>query len=300
MANITTTVAQYFIPEIWAQRALEVLRANIVLARLVTKDTDVAAFQVGDILHIPYPGTFTANDKAAGGSVSLQTPTGGSEVQVTLDKHKEVSFLVEDPVRAQANQDVLDRYVNAAATALAEQIESDLMGLYASLSTSIGTSGTDITAATVRQARKALNDARVPQNDRHLVISSKDEIALLGDSNLASYFAFNRVGVPDGAIGRLYGFTIWMSQLVKVVSGTPNSTKNLAFHREAFILAMRGLPEPPPNSGARAATIRDPESGLVLRVLYAYNPTYLGVQVTMDVLYGVKVLRDAAGVVVLS
>ncbi|NOZ27970.1 MAG: hypothetical protein GXP39_07960 [Chloroflexi bacterium] len=300
MANVTTTVAQYFIPEIWAQRALEVLRSNIVLARLVTKDSDVAAFQVGDILHIPYPGTFTANDKAADTAVTLQTPSGGSEVQVQLNKHKEVSFLVEDVVRAQANQDVMDRYVQSAAIALAEQIETDLFALYASLTNSVGTSGTDITASTVRSARKTMNDNKVPQNDRHLIISSKDEIALLGDSNLASYFAFNRVGIPDGAIGRLYGFTIWMSQLVPVVTGTPNSTKNLAIHPEAFILAMRGLPEPPPNTGARAATIRDPESGLVLRILYAYNPNYLGVQVTMDVLYGVKVLRDAAGVVVLS
>jgi len=46
--------------------------------------------------------------------------------------------------------------------------------------------------------------------------------------------------------------------------------------------------------------MRDPESGIVLRVLYAYNPTYLGVQVTMDVLYGVAELRDEAGIVVLS
>ena len=300
MANVTTSIASQFIPEVWAQTALDVLRSNIVLARLVTKDTDVSAFNVGDVLHIPYPGTFSAQDKAANTSVTLQTPTGGSEVQVALNKHKEVSFLVEDVVRAQANQEVLQRYVNSAAIALAEQIESDLFALYASLTNSVGTDGTDITAETVRQARKALNDNKVPQNDRHLVISSKDEIALLGDSTLANYFAYNRVGVPDGAIGRLYGFTIWMSQLVPVVTGTPDSTKNLAIHKEAFILAMRGLPEPPPNTGATAATVRDPESGMVIRAIMAYNPTYLGVQVTLDVLYGATVLRDTHGVVVLS
>ncbi len=301
MANITTTVAQYFIPEVWANRALEVLRSNMVLARLVTKDTDVAAFQTGDILHIPYPGTFTANDKAANTAVTVQTPTDGTEVQVTLNKHKEVSFIVEDVARAQANQDLLDRYLNAAVPALAEVIESDLFALYASVTGSVGTSGTDITAATIRSARKELNDNKCPLNPRHLVISSKDEIALLGDTNLATYFANSRAeAVAQGAIGQLYGFTVWMSQLVPVVAGTPNSTKNLAFHPEAFILAMRGLPEPPASTGAQAATIRDPESGLVVRVLYAYNPSYLGVQVTLDVLYGVKVLRDEKACVVLS
>jgi len=304
MANITATVAQYFIPEVWANRALEVLRANVVLARLVAKDTDVAAFQVGDVLHIPYPGTFTAQDKAAGSAVTVQTPTGGSEVQVTLNKHKEISFIVEDVARAQANQDLLDRYLNAAVPAIAEAIESDLFALYADIATAgytVGTSGTDLTAATIRSARKKLNDNKCPLNPRHLVISSKDEIALLGDSNLATYFAMARSqGISDGSIGNLYGFQVWMSQLVPAVAGTPVSTKNLAFHPEAFILAMRGLPEPPASTGAQAATIRDPESGLVIRVLYAYNPSYLGVQVTLDVLYGVKVLRAEKACVVLS
>jgi len=300
MANVTTTVAQYFIPEIWAQEALSVLRSNIVLAKLVAKDTDVATFNRGDVLHIPYPGTFSAKDKAADGTVTLQTPSGGTEVQVTLNKHKEVSFLIEDVVRAQENQDVMRRYVESAAIALAEQIETDLFSLYASLSNSVGTAGTDISAATIRSARKTLNDNKIPMTNRHLVISSKDEAALLADSNLASYFAHRTQAIPEGALGRLYGFTVWMSQLVPVVSGTPDTTNNLAFHPEAFILAMRALPEPPANTGARAAVIRDPQSGLVLRVLYAYNPNYLGVQVTMDVLYGVKVLRDAAGVLVLS
>lgn len=301
MANITTAEAQYFIPEVWANRALEILRSNIVMARLVTKDSDVAAFQVGDILHIPYPGTFVAQDKAAGSAVTVQTPVGGYEVQVALNKHKEVSFIVEDVARAQANQDLLDRYLNAAVPALAEAIESDLFNLYADLTTSVGTSGSDLTPDVIRQARKALNDNKCPLNPRHLVISSKDEIALLGNAALATYFATSRAeAVAQGAIGDLYGFRIWMSQLVPVVAGTPNSTKNLAFHPEAFILAMRGLPEPPATTGARAATIRDPDSGLVLRVLYAYNPSYLGVQVTLDVLYGVKVLRAEKACVVLS
>jgi len=301
MANITTTTASAFIPEIWAQRALEVLRANIVLARLVTKDTDMATFQFGDVLHIPYPGTFTANDKAANTAVTLQTPSGGADISVTLNKHKEVSFLLEDVVRAQANQDLMDRYISAAVPPIAQAIETDLFALYAGLSTTVGTSGTNISAATVLAARKALNDNRVPLAPRHLVVSPKDEIALLSDSNLATYFANARSeAIEQGAIGPLYGFTVWMSQLVPVVSGTPNSTKNLAFAPDFAILAMRALPEPPAGSGARSAAVRDPESGLVIRVTSAYNPTFLGVQVTIDVLYGVAELRDEAGVVVLS
>jgi hypothetical protein len=301
MANITATTAANFIPEIWANSALEVLRANIVMAKLVAKDTDVASFQTGDILHIPYPGTFTANDKAADSTVTLQTPSGGSEVQVTLNKHKEVSFIIEDVARAQANQDIMNRYLQASVPAIAEAIETDLLALYANVTASVGTTGTDIALSTVRSARKTLNDNKAPQSNRNLVVSSKDEIALLGDSNAQTYFAYSQSqAVKEGSIGRLYGFDVYMSQLVPVVTGTPDSTKNLAFNNDAFILAMRGLPEPPAGSGASGTTLRDPQSGLVIRVLYAYNPSYLGVQVTLDVLYGVKVLRDAKATKVLS
>jgi hypothetical protein len=289
MANITATTADAFIPEIWANSALEVLRSNVVLANLVTKDTDVAAFTVGDILHVPYPGTFSVNDKAAGSNVTTQTPTG-ADTTVTLNKHKEVSFVVEDFARAVANQDILARYVEAATVALAEQIETDLATLITGATNSVGTAATDITAAMVRSARKALNDQKAPMGGRVLVVSPKDEIALLGDSNLASYFAFAQNGaVQNGQIGRLYGFDVYTSQLVQKVSTT---THNPAFAPGALLLAMRGLPEAPAGSGAMSSSIRDPQSGLVLRATVSYNASALGAQVTLDCLYGVKRLRE--------
>ena len=138
-------------------------------------------------------------------------------------------------------------------------------------------------------------------DNRNLVISTKDEIALLSDAELREYFAFaQQRAVSDAQIGRVYGFDVWVSQLVPTSGTTTVTTTNLAFHPNALILAMRGLPEPPQGTGVQATTIRDDMSGLVLRVLFAYNPTFLGVQVTLDVLYGVAVLRPEFGVKVLS
>jgi hypothetical protein len=300
MANITRASSGPFIPQIWANTALEILRSRVVLAKLVTRDSDIAAFQVGDTLNIPYPGAFTANDKAANTAVTLQTPTA-TTTTVTLNKHKEASFLVEDAARATANQDIIQRYMEAAIVPIAEQIESDLLGLYTTFSNSVGTSGTDITAATIRSARKKLNDLKAPVDNRALVVSTKDEIAILGDSTLQSFFAFAQAGtVKEGSIGRLYGFDVYASQLVPVVTGTPNSTKNLAFNPGAIILAMRGLPDAPAGTGAQTAVVQDSVSGLSLRVTMAYNASNLGVQVTVDVLYGVAKLRDEKAVVVLS
>lgn len=304
MPNIQKTLADTsgFVPEIWANKALEVLRANCVMARLIAKDSDMSdSFSVGDTLRIPYPGTFVAQNKAADTPVTLQVPTGGTTITVDLNQHKEVSFLVEDAASAQANPEILERYIDAAVVPLAEAIEGDILALHTGIIATTGTSGTDITAATIRAARKALNDAKVPTSRRHLVVSSKDDAALLADSALQTYFANARPEtIEQGSLGRLYGFDLWMSQLVKVVTGTPNSTKNLAFRWDAFILAMRRMKEPPAGTGVKVATVRDPHSGLMIRVLWGYNMSHLGTQVTLDVLYGVKTLRAEKGVIVLS
>jgi hypothetical protein len=389
MPNITTTVADIggFLPQVWAQRALDVLKANMVMARLIAKDSDYEPAFQGKTLNIPYPGTFTAQEKAADTAITPQTPTGGATVSVTLTKHKAVDFLVEDVARAQARPDLLDTYIRPAALAIAEAVESDIMALQLGLSTEKGTIGTDINAATIRTARQTLNDARVPPETRYLVVSAKDEIALLGDSSLTNYFAFSRTqGIAEGSIGRLYGFDVYLSQLVpvgkaRVSLGSPtggnftltfrgattgniayNATAsavktaleglstvgtgnvdvagtaggpytvtwtgtlagttskltgngagltggtfaitdgytNLAFQRDAFLLATRPFMDPPPSAGVQAASVRDPDTGLVIRVIYTYDLAYRGVRVGLDILYGVVKLRDAFGVRVMS
>lgn len=301
MPNITKTVADVFLPEAWANRLLDLLKPNLVMARIIAKDTDFEPGWKGKTLNINYPGTFVAQDKVADTPIGVQTPAGASKIPVVLDKHKAVDFIVEDVARAQSERDLMDTYVEPAAQAIVEAVENDIFALYAGLSTQIGTSGTDITPATVRTARKTLNDKKVPLAQRHLVISSKDEIALLANSELQTYFSnSNTQGITEGAFARLYGFDLHMSQLVPVVAGAPNSTKNLALHRNAFILAVRPMQDPPADSGVAARTIRDPDTGLIIRVLTNYDMGHRGQRVGFDILYGTRELRDEFGAVVLS
>ena len=294
MPDVTYASAQAFIPEIWAMRAFQVLRANMVLANLVTTDSDVGSFTVGDILHIPFPGTFTANVKAPNAGVTLQTPTD-TDVTVQLNKHYEVSFLIEDIARAMQNQSIMDRYITNAVVPLAQQIEGDLFALYASLTNTVASATMD--DAQVRAARYQLNKQLVPLKNRSLVISPEAETKILGATNLATYFAFTQGGgiVREGQIGRAYGMDVFMSQLVPLAT----TLKNLAFTPDAFILAMRALPEAG-NPGVDQTVFTDPESRLTFRQTVSYSPTNLGLQITLDVLYGVSVLRNLAGTVVLT
>ena len=289
-----------YVPEAWSAVGIEVLRNNITMQKLVTMDSDVGTFRSGDILNIPYPGTFTANSKSVGAAndVQIDRPDDGANVTVTLDKHYYVSFLVEDSLAATTSYDLISEYMMAAVSPLADQIDTNLFALYSGLGSTDGTSGVDLTYDTILDAKKTLTDAKCPSKGRNLVISTKDEKALLSDADIVRYLQVARdEQVAEGSIGRLAGFDVFASQLVATSGGT---TYNLAFHKGAFILAMRALPAPPAGTGAIGSSITDTESGLSLRVVMSYDPKELGIQVTVDVLYGVKELQDAKGVQVLS
>lgn len=294
--TIDTTQAQYFIPELWANTALEILRSNIVIAPRVTSDSDVASFTRGDVLHIPYPGTLAAYAKSAGTAYTLSQPTGETEVQVTLDQHYAVSFVIEDVVAAQANQDLMTNYSAAAAIALAENIEGALFTTLTGSSKNYGTYGTDLSFDGLLGAWKTMTDNKCPAGQRFAAISTKDIVKLVGDTDIQNWAAFsrgNQIASSPLNLGPLAGFDeVLASQLVPVVAATPDQTKNVAWRRDGAILAMRGLPTPPAGTGAVAANVRDPESGIVLRSLMSYNASVGGVQVTLEALYGTKILQN--------
>jgi hypothetical protein len=296
VANITTTTAAAVIPELWSNTALSALRDNIVLAKRVIRDSDIdAAASEGDTVHVSVPGTFTANPKTANANVTLQAPTD-AKLTIALNNHMEVSFLVEDPARTQSKPAVLQARLRNALIPLANAIEDSLFALYTGFSNTLGTAGTDLDRADIIAAKAALDDVNAPTLGRFGIMSSKDEVALLSDTNLATYFAnTNPEAIREGSIGRLYGFDLFMSHRVPVVAGTPDETFNFFGTPEAMVLAMRPMPTDANN--AQQSTVVDPESGLAIRQTISYNVNALGWQFTYDVLWGVAEYRDECGLV---
>jgi hypothetical protein len=155
MANIGVGELSNSLATIIAAQALGYLKANTVMARLVARDWDNEVATHGQTIKIPYGGSLSVNDKAADTVVTLQTPSD-SVYTVTLNKHKEVSFLIEDIGRALARPDWLAQYMSDGMAVLAEQIDSDLTALYSGFSQTV-----DATAGLAeddfRNARRLLN-----------------------------------------------------------------------------------------------------------------------------------------------
>jgi hypothetical protein len=241
MATITRTLADTagFVPQDWANEALLVLRSAIVLAPVVASDKDFkqAGFK-GKSLTIPYPGKFVAQDKTPGSVASVQTPSGGNSVTLTLTQHKTVDYILEDVAfsEATAGMSMAASYGSAAGIALAEAFESDLMTQIALLSpslalgvNSLGTVGTNLSATTLQAAQKALDDQRAPSADRFLFFSTKDRNALLADTNLQTWYAYAQSqAISNGVVPGIYGFRgVGFSQLLPGVAATPSGTSSV-------------------------------------------------------------------------
>lgn len=279
-----------------AQEVLGQLKREFTLVKRVRRDFENEVAAYGKVVQVPTIGALTAADKAAATDVTVQDATSSSK-SVTLNKHKESTFIIEDIDAALSRNDLLAAYAKSAQIALTEKVEDDLFALYAGFSQDVGTYGTDATAAQVRLARKKLTDGKAPRSDRTLILATKDVSALLtADSQfLASYNnTSDATKIAEGIIGRYMGFDVVESQGVPLHDST--QTSSLAFHREAIALVVRPLGEIPAGMGAVSSVVSDPESGLSIRCILSYNANRLGVQCTCDILYGVAEMRDEFGI----
>ncbi len=72
---------------------------------------------------------------------------------------------------------------------------------------------------------------------------------------------------------------------------------NIMFHKNAFAIAMAPLPMIGDGAGANMAVVTDPHTGLSIRSRLSYDDNTAQVIVTLDILYGVKVLDTELAVV---
>lgn len=292
MANITQSEITTLATMVAAQ-SLGKLKSNTVLARIVNRNYDSEVATKGKIVSIPFRGALSVNDKAANTVVTLQSPSD-SAINVTLSKHKEVSFLIEDPARAMASYDALAGYMGDAVLGLAEQIDADIAALYSGFSQTIDATG-GLTEANFRRAQLYLNSAKAPTSDRWAVLHpdafyESQAIEKLINRDYRGDAAQD--ALAGGYLGMFSGFNIVMDQNIK----TATSRKNIFIHRDAAVLVTRPLPVAPEGLGVSQVSMN--EDGVGLRVSMSYSPSHLGLQCTVDVLYGVAELRDAFGVTV--
>ena len=303
MAAITSANLANAIVKLVAVDALPALMGHLVMGNLVNRDFEPTLAQAGDTVNVPIPPVMQANNIAEGGSVVTQNPDLQT-AQIVLNSHVEATFQIPDVTKVIAVPDLLRLYMQPAMVALAERVESDLLGLYSQFTANapLGTGGTALTESVIDAAETALFNAKVPASEpKYMVVSGGAYSQLRQITRFSEYNSAGEAGLRalvDGTIGKLKDFYIFRSHFVPKTGTSPVTTHNVAFAKSAIGLAIRRLPKPLPGTGGIAEYAELGNFGM--RVVMSYQPNTLAQQFTVDMLYGIGVLRNAHGVQVRS
>src|SRR5213078_3133045 len=299
MPAITSANVANAIVKLVAADALPDLVGNLVMGNLVNRDFEPTRAQAGDTVNIPVPPSMVANNLIEGGSVVAQNPALGN-AQIVLNTHAEATFQIPDVTKVLAVPDLLQLYMNPAVVAIAQKIETDLLGLYGSFNsnTPVGIAGTAITEAVVDSAETALFQAKIPASEaKYLVVDAATYSQMRQIDRFSEFQTAGEAGLRvlvDGTVGKIKDFFVFRSQFITKPGSSPVTTHNLAFAKNAIGLVIRRLPQPLPGTGSIAEYAELGNFGV--RVVMSYQPNTLAQQFTVDVLYGCGVLRNSAGV----
>lgn len=297
-----------------AEQALATLYESTFLGPMVYTDygTELATRKQGDTINIRKPATFTAQkfDRAQG--IQLQDASEGN-VPVKLDEIADVSFAVTDEDMTLSIADFDQQLLGPALEAIAQHVDVATLGVRDEVTQVAGTHA-DAAAdgqtwdkpEVLIEAGRLLDLNSVPLSERYAVIGATTKAKWLNTELLKhADKSGSTEALRQGSIGRdLFGFEAFKTNLVgspkpagDQVVGDPTTEVGLAFHRSAIALASAPLEVPVgANQGqVSVASYR----GLSVRVAYGWDIKYKQSVVSVDFLYGVKLL-DAKRAVLLK
>lgn len=236
--SITPTTAAKMIAEQWTKDIEKPFYKSLYFQDAVTKRTELSSG--GNKLNIPFLSSYNARDKVAGTPVVYDANVE-TEIELTINKHKYLAFILEDITKVQSNYNLQELYRGAQKEALARAIDTDLGSLHASAGTNVA-GGATVDDADMLAVVAALDLADVPGTGRAGIVHSK----VMGDLRAVNkYSAYDQTGEKGLAVKRgesvipvAYGMELLMSNNVAV----DTVSHNLFFHKSAISLALQLKP----------------------------------------------------------
>jgi hypothetical protein len=184
---------------------------------------EVAKF--GQTVNTRKPSTFTAKRKTDADQVSIQDASL-TNIPVTLNQHPHVSFLIADGEESLAMESLIEIHLMPAMIALAEMIDSSVLGQYAQflrLGQVAGGSGL-LTNSNYKDYLASLGEVfdsnKAPVTGRTLIVTPGIKRLIL--SNAAFTAALNTgdggYALRTANLGELFGFQHYMCQNMASIS----------------------------------------------------------------------------------
>lgn len=284
------------ISEMWTPIVNEKTFDATVLANFCT-DLSSYATEGSDIFHVPdfFTNALTlATQSTQGAEITTASPAT-VDTTLTIDTHNYVSWIIGDKDLQQiaTKYSANEIYAREAVSLLAEALEGALAALWSSITTStIGDTATVVSDSEIRAAIYAMENGKyrlsdcafffhpyVYWNQLHAVAKYYQQYSV-GPSTAGGPVKtgnFSSEGYQMNYKGVLFGIPVYTT--TKIVSGL-QTYRNLLLHKSAFGFAIQT------------------KGGNRIRVQMDYLVQNLGMLAVVDILFGVKVLREPAAVLI--
>jgi hypothetical protein len=282
------------ISETWTTIVNEKTFNDTVLANFVT-DLSSFATEGSDIFHVPdfFTNALTVSTQSTQGAEITTASPATVDTTLTIDTHKYVAWIIGDKDLQQiaTRYDVNSLYAREAVNLLTEALEADLAALWSSITTNaIGDTATVLSDAEIRQGLYAMENGKyklsdcafffhpyVFWNQLHATTKYYQQYSV-GPSTIGGPVRtgnFGEAGYAQNYKGILYGVPVYTT--TNIVSGL-QTYRNMLLHKRAFGFAVQT------------------KGGNKVRVQMSNEVRNLGMLAVVDLLYGVKVLREPAAV----
>lgn len=282
------------ISETWTGIVNEKTFNDTVLANFIT-DLSSYASEGSDIFHVPnlYTNALTVQTQSVQGAEVTTAAATEVDATLTINTHKYVAFIIGDKdfVQIAARYDANVMYAREAVKLLTEALEADIAALWSSLSTNlIGDTATVLSDAEIRAGIYSMEAGKyhldecafffhpyVYWEQLHAVTKYYQQYSY-GPANEPGAVRTGNFGTAGYALnfkGYLYGIPVYTT--TNIVSGL-QTYRNLLLHKRAFGFAVQT------------------KGGSTVRVQMENAIRNLGMLTVVDIVYGVAVLREPAGV----
>lgn len=306
MANFQTPAAKV------AQSTVAALRYLSVLPRTINRDAE-GAYEAGygTTVNVPLPVKATANElsktqRANRAAINYNDLTR-KYMPVNLDTQvysaarlpsdwqtwtlQDFETEVAKP-EAEAVVDILPKRIADLMDTIRAPQDKDPSGALVepaeARATKINRDGSNLFAVLSR-LRRVLNKKEVPFGDRYLAVGPAVAEIIQSDRNIlnAAFSADSGSALHEATLGKLFGMTV-------VEDPRLPEAKAVAYHRDAFTMAMRAADVP---LGASFGAARA-DDGFALRLICDYDPDHTEDRAVVDAYVGFAVLDDSRAVAV--
>lgn len=162
-------------PEFWANETLLQLFPRLTMANLVHRDFEAVVQEQGDTVNTRIPDKFSA--RSANPDSFASTKPTATNVKITMDQWKEVTFEIGDKEASLTMKRIYDEFLPNAAQAIAEDVETALMAQYKKAYHRQGAPGTALNdiAKIGTNVKEKFDTLRIPRTGRNVVLGPSAE-----------------------------------------------------------------------------------------------------------------------------